>query len=81
MKTTHKTLAVSLILAGGMALVGLGFGLSGCVADVGVEGPGVYYGGGPWFGDGPWIDGGHWGGGDRDRGGDRGGGGYIHPHR
>jgi len=73
------------IILGSLAMAGLQVGLSGCVADVGVEGGGggVYYGGGPWFNDGPWIDGGYWHGGYRgggDRGGDRGGG-YIHPHR
>jgi hypothetical protein len=80
MNATHKKVAVTLIVAGGLALCGAFLG--GCVADVGVEGGGggVYYGGGPWFGDGPWIDGGHWGGGYHG-GGDRGGGGYIHPHR
>lgn len=67
------------IILGALMLAGIQFAISGCVADVGVEGGGgVYYGGGPWFNDGPWIGGGHWGG--RDRGGDRGGG-YIHPHR
>jgi hypothetical protein len=69
MKITHK------VILGSLILIGLQFGLSGCVADVGVEGPGVYYGGGPWFHDGPWVDGGYWGGGHW------GGGGYIHPHR
>jgi len=68
------------IILGSLAMAGLQFGLSGCVADVGVEGGGggVYYGGGPWFNDGPWIDGGYWHGG---RGGGDRGGGYIHPHR
>jgi hypothetical protein len=50
------------ILLGALILLGLQFGLAGCVAEV--DGGG-HYGGGPWYHDGPWMDGGHWGGGPR----------------
>ena len=52
------------ILLGTLILLGLQFGLAGCIAEVGGRGHG---GGGPWVHDGPWMDGG------------RGGGGEIHP--
>jgi hypothetical protein len=62
---------IKLILLAAVALAGLQFGLTGCVADVGGRG---YYDGGPWYHDGPWMDGGRWGGGPRF-----GGGIDIHP--
>jgi hypothetical protein len=62
-----------LLLLGAAALVGASFGLAGCVGEVGVETPGVYFdGGGPWaYGHG-YYHGGGWGG--------RGWGG-VHPPR
>ena len=53
------------IILGTLVLVGLQFGLIGCL--VGTEGRGGHGGGGVWFHDGPWMDGG------------RGGHGEIHP--
>jgi hypothetical protein len=58
MKTIKK------ILLGTLVLVGLQFGLIGCLVGEGGRGRG---GGGVWFNDGPWMDGG------------RGGHGEIHP--
>ena len=69
MKTTRT------ILFGSLTLVGLQFGLGGCVTDgtvaVGVQ-SGVYYGyhRDPWFRDDRWVDGRRWRGDDRYRRGD-----------
>jgi hypothetical protein len=76
MKHTRK------IFLGSLIIVGLSFGLGGCIADgyVGVS-EGVYYGPryrDPWFRDDPWVDGHRW------YGEPRGGaniGIYIHPPR
>lgn len=57
MKNITKLLLLTLVASG------LQFGLTGCVADVGVEGG--YRDRGPWYHDGPWMDGGRWGGGPR----------------
>jgi len=47
------------ILLGTLIMVGLQFGMSGCVGYVGG-------GGGPWYHDGPWMEGPRWGGGGFD---------------
>jgi hypothetical protein len=61
MKTIKK------ILLGTLVLVGLQFGLIGCLVGVDGRGGGRHERGGVWFNDGPWMDGG------------RGGRGEIHP--
>ena len=75
MKSIYKILLFTVVASG------LHFGLTGCVADVGVSGG--YYGpdhGTVWLNDGPWFDGGgRWGGGDRDGGHRCGGGIDVHP--
>jgi hypothetical protein len=43
------------ILCGALILIGLQFGLFGCLVGVGVRG------GGGWYHDGPWMDGGRGG--------------------